>query len=116
MDEQGQAVVVQRRRNQAEVEQVLAEYEASGLSRVAFCEQKGVSLATLARYRKRQAQCDAVSGRRWLSVEVSGGSAALETGASSGLTVTLAGGRRIEVRRGFDSRTLVELVGVLERI
>ena len=49
-------------------------------------------------------------------MEVSGGSAALDTGASSGLTVALAGGRRIEVGRGFDARTLVQLVGVLERI
>jgi hypothetical protein len=27
----------------------------------------------------------------------------------------LPGGRRIEVGRGFDSRTLVQLLGVLER-
>ena len=116
MDEQGQAVVVQRRRSQAEIEQVVTEYEASGLSLVEFCRQKGLSLATLARYRKRQARVDAVPGGRWMSVEVSGGSGGLNTGASSGLTVALAGGRRIEVRRGFDSPTLVELVGVLERI
>jgi hypothetical protein len=116
MDEQGQAVVVQRRRGQAEVEQVVAEYEASGLSRVAFCQQKGVSLATLARYRKRRAQSGAVPGSGWLSVEVFGGSAALEAGASSGLTVALAGGRRIEVGRGFDARTLGQLVSVLEGI
>jgi hypothetical protein len=116
MDEQGQAVVVQRRRSQAQVEQVVTEYEASGLSRVEFCQQKGLSLATLARYRKRRAQSDEEPGSRWLSVEVSGGSAVLESGASSGLTVALAGGRRIEVGRGFDARTLGQLVGVLERI
>jgi hypothetical protein len=113
MDEQA---VVQRRRCQAEIEQMVAEYEASGLSRVAFCRQKGVSLATLARYRKRRAQGDAVSGSRWLSVEVSGGSGTLEAGAGSGLTVALAGGRRIEVGLGFDAFTLRQLMGVLERI
>lgn len=115
-DEQGQAAVVQRRRNQAQVEQLVIEYEASGLSRAEFCRQKGLSLATLARYRKRRAQGGAVPGSRWLAVEVSGGGAELETGTSSGLTVALAGGRRIEVWRGFDPRTLGQLVGVLERI
>ena len=32
----------------------MAEYEASALSRADFCRQRGLSLATLARYRKRQ--------------------------------------------------------------
>jgi hypothetical protein len=29
--------------------------------------------------------------------------------------VVLPGGRRIEIGRGFDARTLVQLLGVLER-
>jgi hypothetical protein len=33
----------------------------------------------------------------------------------SGLAVALSGGRRIEVSCGFDSSTLVQLLGVLER-
>ncbi len=117
MDGQERAIVgVQRRRTPAEIQQIVAEYKASGLSCVAFCHQKGLSLATLARYRKRQVQGDAASGNRWVAVEVSRGSVPLDVGAGSGLTVALAGGRRIEVGRGFDSRTLVQLVGVLERI
>jgi hypothetical protein len=35
---------------------------------------------------------------------------------ASDLTVLLARGRRVEVRRGFDGSTLQELVRVLERI
>jgi hypothetical protein len=73
-------------------------------------------LATLARYRKRQrgAQGEAASGNRWLAVEVSGVTAAVGSGTASGLAVSLAGGRRIEVGRGFDAPTLVQLLGVLE--
>lgn len=116
MDEQAKAVVVGRRRSAAEVARVVAEYEASGLSRVAFCERKGLSLATLARYRKRQAHGEAVAGNRWVAVEVSGGSAGQVGGAGSSLAVVLAGGRRIEAGPGFDTHTLARLVNVLERI
>jgi hypothetical protein len=115
MDDQAQVVEVQHRRSRAEGEQVASEYEGSGLSRVEFCRQRGLSLATLARYRKRQAQGKAAPGNRWVAVEVSGASSTLESGWSSGLAVALPGGRRIEVGRGFDSRTLVQLLDVLER-
>ncbi len=116
MDEQAKAVVVQRRRRPAEIQQLVAEYQASGLSRVEFCRQKGLSLATLARYGKRLAQGDGLPGSRWLAVEVSGDGAELERGAGSRLALVLAGGRRIEIGRGFDARTLTQLLSVLERI
>ena len=93
----------------------MAEYETGGLSRVEFCRKQGLSLATLARYRKRRAQGNLAPGDRWVAVEVSGGRPRLESGASSGLAVALPGGRRIEVGCGFDARTLAQLVGVLER-
>ena len=115
MDEQAQVVEVRRRRNRAEAEQVAGEYEASGLSRVEFCRQHGMSLATLARYRKWRAQGEVAAGNRWAAVEVSGTDPALEGGTSSGLAVALPGGRRIEVRCGFDGHTLAQLLGVLER-
>jgi len=113
MDDQAQVVEVGRRRTRAEAEQVADEYEASGLSRVEFCRKHGLSLATLARYRKRQAQGQSVPGRRWLAVEVAGASSTPLD--SSGLAVALPGGRRIEVGRGFDAHTLVQLLSVLER-
>src|SRR5450759_614228 len=72
VDEQAQMVAVGRRRSRGETEQLVAEYEASGLSRTDFCRQRGLSLATLARYRKRQAQANAARGVRWMEVEVSG--------------------------------------------
>jgi len=115
MDEQAPVVEVRRRRSRTEAAQVAGEYEASGLSRVEFCRQHGLSLATLARYRKRQAQGEVVSGNRWLAVEVADANRRLETRGNSGLAVALAGGRRIEVGCGFDAPTLVRLLGVLER-
>jgi hypothetical protein len=119
VDEQSEAIEVRRRRSRAEVEQLLAEYETSGLGRVEFCRRRGLSLSTLARYRKQQAQGDAGTGSRWLAVEVSGAVAGLESGASranSGLALALSGGRRIEIGRDFDARTLTQLLSVLERI
>src|SRR4030042_401741 len=106
MDEQAQVVEVQRRRSRAEAEQVAGEYKSSGLSRLEFCRKHGLSLATLARYRKRQAQGKTAPGSRWLAVEASGATSTLESRGSSGLAVALPSGRRIEVGRGFDSRTL----------
>ena len=72
-------------------------------------------MATLARYRKRQAQANAARGVRWMEVEVSGNGPAPESGGTSGLTVALKSGRRIEVARRFDARTLAQLLAVLER-
>ena len=115
MDEQAQVVQVRRRRSRAEAEQVVGEYEASGLSRVEFCRQHGLSLATLARYRKRRTQGPAAPADRWVAVEVASARSTLESRWNSGLAVALPGGRRIEVGCGFDAHTLVQLLGVLER-
>ena len=111
MDEQTQVVEARRRRSRAEAGQLVAEYETSGLSQIEFCREQGLSLATLARYRKRHVQGIPVPGSRWLAVEVSGAGPARE----SGLAVALPGDRRIEIWRGFDARTLAQLLGVLER-
>jgi transposase-like protein len=114
-EQQAQGMEVRRRRSRAETEQVVAAYGASGLSRVEFCKQQGLSLATLARYRKQQRQQgEAATGNRWLAVEVSGVGATVGRETASGLAVALPGGRRIEVGRGFDAPTLLQLLGVLE--
>ena len=106
-----------RRRSRAEAEQLVSAYEASGLRQAEFCRQQELSLATLARYRKwqRQAQGEAATGNRWLAVEVSGGGATAGSGTASGLAIALPLRRRIEVERGFDAATLVQLLEVLER-
>jgi len=117
VDEQRQGVEVKRRRSRAEIERLVTEYEASGLGRRIFCQQKGLSLSTLARYQRRQEQTarKATEGKRWLAVEVSGSTGSTGGERASGLAVVLPGGRRIEVGRGFDADTLRRLLALVER-
>jgi hypothetical protein len=117
MDEHTQVVAARRRRSRAQAGELVAEYEASGLSQADFCRSRRLSLATLARYRRRGRESggEPSAGGRWLAVEVAGGSAAAAGGSPSGLAVALGGGRRIEVGRSFDPPTLVQLLHVLER-
>jgi hypothetical protein len=116
MDEHIQTPEVQHRRSPAEIGQLLSDYEASGLRQAAFCGQKGLSLATLARYRKRRAQLPAGSAGGWLAVEVAGGRKGTDGGASSGLTLWFPCGLRMEIGRGFDVRTLAQVLRALEQI
>jgi hypothetical protein len=90
-----------------------AEYEASGLTREAFCNQRDVRLKTLDRYvtRYRKQRADGSEPQRWVAVEVSA-----PGGSGSELAVLLSTGRRIEVKRGFDAGTLRQLVAVLELV
>jgi hypothetical protein len=101
-----------RHRSRAEADQVAAEYEASGLSREAFCKQKEVPLKTLARYvaRYRKQKAGGSEPQRWVAVEVAG-----HGGGGNELSVLLSSGRRIEVKRGFDAGTLRQLVAVLDQ-
>src|SRR5665213_1758799 len=93
-----------RHRSRAEADEVAAEYEASGLSREAFCAGRDIPIKTLARYvvRYRKQQASGGGQPRWVAVEVAGR-------GGSELAVILPGGRRIEVKRGFDSDTLRQL-------
>ena len=96
---------------------MVAEFEASGLSRREFCRTQGVFVSTFGRYfqRRRRAQA-ADAGMNLVAVELCGAGVAAAKRADSGLALSLAGGRRIEVARGFDAPTLVQLLGLLERV
>ncbi len=108
---------MRRRRSRAQVEQLVAAYEASGLSRTEFCRNNAISLATLNRYLSRRREADAeAAGVNLIAVELSRARPAERKGSDSGLAVALAAGRRIEVARGFDAETLVQLLGLLERL
>ena len=100
------------RRSWVEAEQLVAEFEAGGLGREEFCRKHGLAFSTLARYRKRrkQGQGEGADPRRWLAVELAGSPQA----GASGLAVVLTSGRRIAVERGFDAKTLEQLVHLLE--
>jgi hypothetical protein len=102
-----------RHRGRAEADQIAAEYEASGLSQTEFCEQRDLPQKTLARYlarfRKQGAQSrEQSTAQRFVAVEVASPCSGAE------LTVLLSGGLRIEVKRGFDTLTLRQLVAALE--
>src|SRR5215469_6143224 len=112
-----QRVASRQRRTRAEVEQLVAEFESSGMRRSEFCRSRGLSWGTLNRHLKRQrGQRHAVKAvGRLLTVELASPD---RTGQreSGGLAVVLASGRRIEVGSGFDTHTLQRLVSVLERV
>jgi hypothetical protein len=93
---------------------LVGEYEASGLGREEFCREHGLAFSTLARYRKRRKQGlgEAAGPSRWLAVELAGSPPA----GASGLAVVLRSGRRIAVERGFDAKTLEQLVHLLEPV
>jgi hypothetical protein len=100
--------VVRRRRSRSETEALVAEFEASGLMREAFCELRGLAVGTLDKYRRRVQRGPQSDGGSLLPVEVvsARGHDANSAGRDGVLVVESRSGRRIEVRRGFDAVTL----------
>jgi len=116
VDEQTQRTGVRQRRSRAEAAQLVAEYETRGLSRIEFCRDRGLTLSTFNRYLKRsRARQAAAAGVNLVALELRGTHRAGRQREDSGVAVALAGGRRIEVARGFDGPTLIELLALLER-
>jgi hypothetical protein len=108
---------VRRRRSRVEVEKLVAEYEASGLTREVFCQQRGLSVVTLDKYRRRVQKWARSGAGPMLPVEV-----VLSTGSNCAargygvLVVESRSGRRIEVGRGFDAETLERLLKILDKV
>jgi hypothetical protein len=101
---------------------LVQEYEASGLSRKAFCAGRGLSVHTLDAYRRRVRKIlvgDDVHRGELLPVELVGSGAKIgrpdKEAKPYGLTVVLANGRQIEIGPGFDAWVLEQIVAVLER-
>ena len=108
--------VVQRRRSRIEVEKLVAEFEASGLRRDAFCQQRGLSVAALDKYRRRVHPVPRPSAAPMVPVEVISSAREQSSGDTGGvLVIELRSGRRIEVHRGFDTATLERLLPVVDR-
>ena len=97
--------------------EALAEQAASGLSVAEYAEEVGVSASTLYEWRRRLARREGEEQSRSpfglveVTIEGEQGASSRETG---NLVVSLEGGRRIEVPRGFDGAELRRLVKVLE--
>ena len=113
---ENQAVERRKRRSREEVKRLVMEFEASGIPRNEFCHSRGIALSTLQRHLKRHGSGvgRAKAGNRLVAVELSGQEPKTNSQRACALEVVLPGGRRIEVRREFDSATLGRVVKVLE--
>jgi hypothetical protein len=98
-------------RSREAAEELVKEFEASGLSRKQFCEQRGLSLGTLDLYRKRHrlASDGGEPKGRLVRVKLS----AERAQGGSGLQLVLGGGLRVEVGESFDEETLKRLLSVI---
>lgn len=103
-----------RRRSHVEAEQLVREYESSGLTRQAFCAGRGLSVTALDKYRRRYGE-RAGNGGRMVPVEVVTGLAATSNSRSA-LYLESPKGWRIGVGSGFDAVTLQRLLTVLEQV
>lgn len=103
------AVGRRARRSREEAERLVREYEASGLTRPAFCRERGLSVSLLDYYRRRHLDR---SGKLppLTAVELVGP----VSWPGSCLRVELANGRRIAVEADFDAGLLQRLIAVLE--
>ena len=104
-----------RRRSRVEAEQLVREYESSGLTREAFCAGRGLTVAALDKYRRRHCGATESDEGRLVPVEVLSGISAATSGGSSALWVELPNGRRIRVGSGFDAAVLRRLLQVVEQ-
>jgi hypothetical protein len=110
---------IHRRRSFAEVQALVGEFESSGLLRAAFCQQRGLAVGTLDKYRQRVHGGRQAGGSAFVPVEVVPSTAREVHGVArrdGALVVELRGGRRIEVCRGFDAGTLERLLTILDRV
>jgi hypothetical protein len=108
--------VLRKRRSRVEVEKLVAEFEASGLRRDAFCQQRGLSVTALDKYRRRVRQVPRRQAAPMLPVEVVSRTSEQASSHGDGLLVVESrNGWRIEVRRGFDAGTLERLLTLLDR-
>jgi len=114
-NEQG-VVVGKRRRTAIEIEQIVREYESSGLNRSQFCRRQGLTLGVLNRYLRllQGTSGNGASGDGLVAVELGGQKLSGDGAGSCGLAVVLGKGRRITVSAGFDATTLRRVVQVLE--
>jgi hypothetical protein len=111
----GEQSVGKRRRTTAELEQIVREFESSGLNRSQFCQQQHLTWGVLNRHlRRQQAGGGGASREGLIAVELAGNKLGTERTDRCGLTVVLGRGRRIAVSSGFDAVTLQRLVQVLE--
>jgi transposase-like protein len=111
MDENQVGKKRRARRSGEEVERLAEEFVSSGMKRSEFCRTRGITPGTLRRHLK-DGKPEARQTPRLVAVELEEKAAQ----KASAIEVVLAGGRRVQVRPGFDATTLQALIAVLERV
>lgn len=94
-----------RRRSSEEIQQLVEQFRASGLSQMDYCRQTGMVLSTLGRYLRRMERPD----QQLVRVKVEAPS---EPG--TGFVLMLSNGRRIASGWGFGDAELGRLIRVAE--
>ena len=94
-----------KQRSTEEIEQLVEQYRASGLTQIEYCRQSGMVLSTLGRYLRRR------SGAEQGLVRVKVGAA---PESDVGFTLVLGNGRRIESGWRFGDAELARLIRVAE--
>jgi predicted transcriptional regulator len=111
MDENQVGKKRRTRRTGKEVQRLVEEFISGGMKRSEFCRTRGLSPGTLQRHLKGGKQ-RARQIPRLVAVELEQKAAQ----KANAIEVVLAGGRRVEVRPGFDATTLQAVIAVLERV
>ena len=94
-----------QRRSAEEIEELLAQYRASGLTRVEYCRQTGIVLSTLGRYLRRSRNPE----QQLVRIKVE---AAQEP--DTGFVLVLGNGRCIASGWEFGDAALARLIRVAE--
>jgi hypothetical protein len=103
--EPADTVGMARRRSSEEVQEVLEQFRASGLSQIEYCRQTGMVLSTLGRYLRRRNKPE----QQLVRVKVE---APLEPG--TGFVLMLGNGRRIASGWGFGEAELARVIRIAE--
>jgi hypothetical protein len=105
MPEAAETSGMARRRRAEEIEQLLEQYRASGLTQIEYCRQTGVVLSTLGRYLRRHSRAK----QQLVRVKLRSGA-----GPAASFALVLGNGRRIECGWGFGEGELSRLIRVAE--
>ena len=102
-----QTVGMARRRTAEEIQKIVEELQASGLSHRDFCQETGIKLSTLGRYARRAGGSEQPQQLVRVKLDVP-----QEPGA--GFVLRLGNGRRIASGWGFSDTALARLIRVAE--
>jgi hypothetical protein len=97
-----------RRRSAEEVQQVVQQYRASGLSQREFSQQTGMKLSTLGRYVRREGRSDTPQQLVRVKLEA-------PAEPDTGFVLMLGNGRRIASGWEFSDTALAKLIRIVEQ-